>query len=162
LITGITGQDGSYLAELLMQKGYEVHRIVRRVALEDPEHRLSRMFISRACLKSGGWKNSQVDLSNSGQSHIFCSLSSRAAQRNHDIAGKAVIDRRIQKTQILLRESLFSLIHEKPYDAIAVKESFAQYRRQGCHLQRSGTKRLFASAFRSSSTSISSGALARR
>jgi len=30
LITGITGQDGSYLAELLLQKGYEVHGIVRR------------------------------------------------------------------------------------------------------------------------------------
>lgn len=43
LITGITGQDGSYLAELLLQKGYAVHGIVRRVALEDPEHRLSRI-----------------------------------------------------------------------------------------------------------------------
>ena len=30
LITGITGQDGSYLAELLLDKGYEVHGIVRR------------------------------------------------------------------------------------------------------------------------------------
>ena len=30
LITGITGQDGSYLAEFLMQKGYEVHGIKRR------------------------------------------------------------------------------------------------------------------------------------
>src|SRR3954451_20246159 len=30
LITGITGQDGSYLAELLLSKGYEVHGIVRR------------------------------------------------------------------------------------------------------------------------------------
>jgi len=43
LITGITGQDGSYLAELLLAKGYEVHGIVRRVAIEDPEHRLSRI-----------------------------------------------------------------------------------------------------------------------
>jgi GDPmannose 4,6-dehydratase len=39
LITGITGQDGSYLAELLLTKGYRVHGIVRRVALQDPEHR---------------------------------------------------------------------------------------------------------------------------
>jgi GDP-mannose 4,6 dehydratase len=30
LITGITGQDGSYLAELLLEKGYEVHGIIRR------------------------------------------------------------------------------------------------------------------------------------
>jgi GDPmannose 4,6-dehydratase len=43
LITGITGQDGSYLAELLLDKGYEVHGIVRRVALEDPTHRLWRI-----------------------------------------------------------------------------------------------------------------------
>lgn len=43
LITGITGQDGSYLAELLLEEGYEVHGIVRRVAIEDPEHRLWRI-----------------------------------------------------------------------------------------------------------------------
>ncbi len=43
LITGITGQDGSYLAELLLEKGYEVHGVVRHVALEDPSHRLSRI-----------------------------------------------------------------------------------------------------------------------
>jgi GDPmannose 4,6-dehydratase len=43
LITGVTGQDGSYLAELLLEKGYEVHGMVRRVALEDPAHRLSRL-----------------------------------------------------------------------------------------------------------------------
>ena len=30
LITGITGQDGSYLADLLLNKGYEVHGIIRR------------------------------------------------------------------------------------------------------------------------------------
>ncbi len=43
LITGITGQDGSYLAEFLVSKGYDVHGIVRRVALEDPENRLTRI-----------------------------------------------------------------------------------------------------------------------
>ena len=43
LITGITGQDGSYLAELLLSKGYKVHGIVRRVAFEDENHRLSRI-----------------------------------------------------------------------------------------------------------------------
>jgi GDPmannose 4,6-dehydratase len=44
LITGITGQDGSYLAEFLLEKGYEVHGIVRRAAIEDPEHRMSRII----------------------------------------------------------------------------------------------------------------------
>ena len=43
LITGITGQDGSYLAELLLAKGYKVHGIVRRVALENEIHRLWRI-----------------------------------------------------------------------------------------------------------------------
>jgi len=44
LITGITGQDGSYLSELLLEKGYEVHGVVRRVAIEDPVHRLHRIL----------------------------------------------------------------------------------------------------------------------
>jgi len=44
LITGITGQDGSYLAEHLLSLGYEVHGIVRRVALEDPTHYLWRLL----------------------------------------------------------------------------------------------------------------------
>lgn len=33
LITGVTGQDGSYLAEFLLEKGYEVHGIKRRASL---------------------------------------------------------------------------------------------------------------------------------
>ena len=44
LITGITGQDGSYLAEYLLSLGYEVHGIVRRVALEDPQGRFGRLI----------------------------------------------------------------------------------------------------------------------
>ncbi|MFH1837855.1 MAG: GDP-mannose 4,6-dehydratase, partial [Candidatus Omnitrophota bacterium] len=43
LITGITGQDGSYLAEYLLGLGYEVHGIIRRIALEDQKHRLWRL-----------------------------------------------------------------------------------------------------------------------
>ncbi len=43
LITGIDGQDGSYLSEFLLEKGYEVHGMVRRVALEDAEHHLWRI-----------------------------------------------------------------------------------------------------------------------
>jgi GDPmannose 4,6-dehydratase len=55
LITGITGQDGSYLAELLLEKGYDVYGFVRRVALEDPEHRLARLLpiLDRLHLKAG-------------------------------------------------------------------------------------------------------------
>ena len=43
LITGITGQDGSYLAEHLLELGYEVHGLVRRVAFEDPQRRFTRI-----------------------------------------------------------------------------------------------------------------------
>ena len=43
LITGITGQDGSYLADYLLGLGYEVHGLVRRVALEAPDTRFSRI-----------------------------------------------------------------------------------------------------------------------
>ena len=43
LITGITGQDGSYLAELLLSKNYKVHGLVRRVASENEAHRLWRL-----------------------------------------------------------------------------------------------------------------------
>ena len=37
LITGITGQDGSYLTELLLEKGYEVHGIIRRQSSQNTE-----------------------------------------------------------------------------------------------------------------------------
>ena len=43
LITGITGQDGSYLTELLLEKGYEVHGIVRRASLINT-HRIDHIF----------------------------------------------------------------------------------------------------------------------
>ena len=43
LITGITGQDGSYLAEFLLEKGYEVHGIVRRSSLINT-HRIDHIF----------------------------------------------------------------------------------------------------------------------
>ena len=55
LITGITGQDGSYLAELLLEKGYEVHGIIRRASTfntkridhlyQDPHEEDVRLFL---------------------------------------------------------------------------------------------------------------------
>jgi GDPmannose 4,6-dehydratase len=53
LITGITGQDGSYLAELLLEKGYEVHAIVRRASTTNYwriEHLLDRLTLHPADL----------------------------------------------------------------------------------------------------------------
>jgi GDPmannose 4,6-dehydratase len=59
LITGITGQDGSYLADYLLDLGYEVHGLVRRVALEAPDtrfrriaHLLDRLTLHPASLES--------------------------------------------------------------------------------------------------------------
>ena len=47
LITGITGQDGSYLAEFLLEKGYDVHGIIRRSSIVSalPIWMVSRIFI---------------------------------------------------------------------------------------------------------------------
>jgi GDPmannose 4,6-dehydratase len=60
LITGITGQDGSYLAELLLEKGYEVHGLIRRSSsfstgridhlYQDPHERGARLFLHYADL----------------------------------------------------------------------------------------------------------------
>jgi GDPmannose 4,6-dehydratase len=53
LITGITGQDGSYLAELLLEKGYEVHGLVRRASTTNYwriEHLLDRIHLQPADL----------------------------------------------------------------------------------------------------------------
>ena len=50
LITGITGQDGSYLAELLLEKGYEVHGITRRASISNTariDHLLARDAVNR-------------------------------------------------------------------------------------------------------------------
>ena len=44
LITGIAGQDGSYMAELLLSKDYDVHGIARPNSLEDPARRLARLL----------------------------------------------------------------------------------------------------------------------
>jgi GDPmannose 4,6-dehydratase len=51
LITGITGQDGSYLAELLLEKGYEVHGMVRRLSSEN--HQRLEGFRDRITLHTG-------------------------------------------------------------------------------------------------------------
>ena len=55
LITGVTGQDGAYLSELLLEKGYEVHGIIRRSSsfntdriehlFRDPHYKDTRLFL---------------------------------------------------------------------------------------------------------------------
>lgn len=63
LITGITGQDGSYLTEFLLAKGYEVHGIIRRASTfntdridhlyEDPHTSTARLFLHYGDLSDG-------------------------------------------------------------------------------------------------------------
>lgn len=65
LVTGITGQDGSYLAELLLSKGYEVHGVIRRASTfntqridhiyQDPNHPNARLFLHHGDLSSTEW-----------------------------------------------------------------------------------------------------------
>jgi len=64
LITGITGQDGSYLAELLLSKGYEVHGIIRRASTfntaridhiySDPHDSSAELFLHYGDLSDSG------------------------------------------------------------------------------------------------------------
>ncbi|XP_059164922.1 GDP-mannose 4,6 dehydratase-like isoform X1 [Physella acuta] len=56
LITGITGQDGSYLAELLLNKGYEVHGIIRRASTFNT-HRIEHLYADPQAHKEGSEKS---------------------------------------------------------------------------------------------------------
>lgn len=58
LITGITGQDGSYLAELLIEKGYEVHGIVRRSSIENTARIDHLLSVSKVTLHIGDLSDS--------------------------------------------------------------------------------------------------------
>src|SRR6266511_2698311 len=82
LITGITGQDGSYLAELLLEQGYEVHGMVRRVALEAPEHRLHRLgtILDRITLHPGSLEDafSTFDTNINGTLHLLSAIMNRS------------------------------------------------------------------------------------
>jgi len=71
LITGITGQDGSYLAELLLEKGYQVHGIIRRSSLFNTDridhlyvdpHRQSQLHLHYGDLSDAGALRNLLDL----------------------------------------------------------------------------------------------------
>ena len=92
LITGVTGQDGSYLAELLLSKGYEVHGLIRRASTfnttridhiyEDPHSPNPKLFLHYGDLTDGvGLTNLIRDISPNeiynlaAQSHVMVSFS---------------------------------------------------------------------------------------
>jgi len=92
LISGVTGQDGSYLAELLLEKGYTVHGIIRRsssfntgridhIYLNNPEYRDKRMFLHYGDLTDSSNLNRLVEKINpdeiynlGAQSHVQVSF----------------------------------------------------------------------------------------
>jgi len=63
-LSGITGQDGSYLAELLLKKGYEVHGIVRR-ASQPNTARIEHLYADPATHQEGNMKLHYGDLTDS-------------------------------------------------------------------------------------------------
>src|SRR6266705_1842397 len=91
LITGITGQDGSYLAELLQNKGYDVHGIIRRTSsfntqridalYQDPHEKDVRLFLHYGDLNDASSLNRILRLTNpseiynmGAQSHVKVSF----------------------------------------------------------------------------------------
>ena len=106
LITGITGQDGSYLAELLLSKGYEVHGIVRRASsfntsridhiYQDPHESNSKLLLHYGDLADGQSLTNLVlniepdEIYNLGaQSHVRVSFD--APLYTHDITGAGAL-----------------------------------------------------------------------
>ena len=90
LITGITGQDGSYLAELLLSKGYEVHGIIRRSSsfntgrlehlYRDPHEKGVRFFLHFGDLHDAG----NIETSDAPLWFFACCKDLIEAEQTHD------------------------------------------------------------------------------
>jgi GDPmannose 4,6-dehydratase len=104
LITGITGQDGAYLAELLLQKGYEVHGIKRRTSLfntaridhlyQDPHEKNCRFFLHHGDMTDSSslthiiQKTQPDEIYNlAAQSHVAVSFEEPEYTANSDALG---------------------------------------------------------------------------
>jgi GDPmannose 4,6-dehydratase len=80
LITGITGQDGSYLSEFLLSKGYEVHGIIRRAStfntrrLDHIYRDQVRLYLHSGDIGSAGNLTEFVAWSDGSSTHEFCGL----------------------------------------------------------------------------------------
>jgi GDPmannose 4,6-dehydratase len=134
LITGITGQDGSYLAEHLLAEGYEVHGLVRRVALEDPERRFGRIqhLVERITLHSGSLESypsifqvfSQVEFDEcyhlAAQSFVAESFADGFSTMNTNINGTHYVLAALREIQPQCRfyfagsSEMFGKVHESP------------------------------------------------
>ena len=103
LITGITGQDGSYLAELLLEKGYEVHGIKRRSSsfntdridhlYQDPHEKDPRLVLhygvspTAPTLSASCSRCSLMRFTTGAQSHVAVSFESPEYTANSDALG---------------------------------------------------------------------------
>lgn len=137
LITGITGQDGSYLAELLLEKGYEVHGIIRRASTfntmridhlyQDPHNKDVKLFLHYGDLTDTSnfnrlFEKIQPDeIYNLGaQSHVRVSFDVPEYSADADALGVLRILDTIKETGIKTRfyqastSELFGLVQEVP------------------------------------------------
>jgi GDPmannose 4,6-dehydratase len=137
LITGITGQDGSYLAELLLEKGYEVHGIVRRSSsfntqridpiYQDPHENDVRLFLHYGDLNDASSLNRILrlvdpdEIYNLGaQSHVKVSFDTPEYTGEVTGLGATRLLEAIRELQIRPRiyqassSEMFGLVHETP------------------------------------------------
>ena len=139
LITGITGQDGSYLAEFLLEKGYEVHGIKRRSSslnteridhiYEDPHEKEPKLFLHYGDLTDSSnvfriIQDTQPDeIYNLGaQSHVAVSFESPEYTANSDALGTLRILEAIKSLNLIEKtkfyqastSELFGLVQEIP------------------------------------------------
>jgi GDPmannose 4,6-dehydratase len=137
LITGITGQDGSYLAELLLEKGYEVHGIVRRSSsfntqridpiYQDPHEEDVRLFLHYGDLNDASSLNRILrlvdpdEIYNLGaQSHVKVSFDTPEYTGEVTGLGATRLLEAIREMQIRPRiyqassSEMFGLVHETP------------------------------------------------
>ncbi|MEJ2385451.1 MAG: GDP-mannose 4,6-dehydratase [Xanthomonadales bacterium] len=118
LITGITGQDGSYLTELLLEKGYEVHGIIRRASSFNT-HRVDHLYEDRL---EGDPKMilHYGDLTDSSQSHVQVSFEVPEYTAEVDAIGTLRLLDAIRETGVPARfyqastSELFGKVQEVP------------------------------------------------
>ena len=76
LITGVTGQDGSYLAEFLLEKGYEVHGIKRRASLFNTQ-RVDHIYQDPHGGRQNFNRHSPSGVPSDAKIALFCQLNKR-------------------------------------------------------------------------------------
>jgi GDPmannose 4,6-dehydratase len=137
LITGITGQDGSYLAEFLLQKGYEVHGVIRRASTfntgrlqpiyTDPHAEKSRLFLhygdlsdASALARLVGRVQPEEVYNLAAQSHVRVSFDSPEYTTDITATGTVRLLEAIRETGIRPRfyqassSEMFGLVRETP------------------------------------------------